>query len=256
MKVDKLPIVPINIKKLCQERDFYTINIQITEDSQKFEKINYDIELFEKLDSEIAPIIQNIIANRELRSLTSDELDKLIIYTAYQYFRVDSVRKIGNQFWDNEEDIRLAHAGILKEPGLVNRVANILSNYQLDIINPILGDEFVISDSPVLWDTTGEGIYFPLNPNICLYYHDEKYGLDNCLNSICINDLLFRASVKHTIARSEQVLSKIKNNVYQKNIAQFCQFGKPSYWKCVLETNDRNKCLAQFEDQMEDFKHL
>ncbi|MDZ8050591.1 MAG: DUF4238 domain-containing protein [Aulosira sp. ZfuVER01] len=66
IKVEELPIYPINITNICQERSFYEINIK-TSDSEEIEKINYDIEVFEKLDSEIAPIIKNIIANEEIK---------------------------------------------------------------------------------------------------------------------------------------------------------------------------------------------
>lgn len=254
-KVENLPIKKINVKNLCQERAFYEIISKVSDDSQKNETINYDIYIFEKLDREIAPLVKNIIANEDLKSLTSEGLDKLSAYTTYQYLRCLSARKIGNQFW-NDEEIRLAHAAILTDYNLVSSVASLLSSYQLNIINPIAGHEFVISDSPVLWDATSEGIYFPISPNICLYYHHQKYGLDNCLDSICINYLQFRASVIHTIARSEAVLYQIKNNVYKDHILKFCTFGKASYWKCLLEENNSSECIAKFQYLMVDFQHL
>ncbi|BAZ47990.1 hypothetical protein NIES4103_05950 [Nostoc sp. NIES-4103] len=250
---EELVISPINVKKLCQERGFYEKSATSSNNTQ-IGKINYDISAFDKLDSEIAPIFIKIIQNDDLQNLDSNESSKLIEYTVYQYLRVKSVRNIGHQFWDNEEDIRDGHAEILTDKQFITDVINILSNYQLDIIKPISGDEFVISDSPVLWDATGEGIYFPINPNICLYYHHKKYGLDNRLDSICINELQFSASVKHTIARSESVLHKLKNNEHKDHIVNFCQSGRPSYWKCILQTRNFEECKIRFKDLMGDFE--
>ncbi|MBD2139458.1 DUF4238 domain-containing protein [Anabaena sp. FACHB-1237] len=256
IKIDPLCVVPNNVDNLCQKKGFYEISLGKNDDPKLIERINYDIDVFENLDYDIAPITKKIIETKELKSINSEERDKLIKYTVYQYLRVKSVRDIAKRFWHDEELIELSHARILTDYDSINSLVNILNNYQLDIINPIIGDEFVISDSPVLWDATGEGIYFPISPNICLYYHDRKYDLNNCLDSICINDLQFRASVKHTIARSESVLHKIKNNEYKDHIVKFFKSGRPSYWKCILETNSSDKCISQFINKMDDFKKL
>ncbi|OBQ34032.1 MAG: hypothetical protein AN487_19080 [Anabaena sp. CRKS33] len=256
LQVDGLPIKPINVKNLCQERNFYTVLMEKSDDPKIVERINYDIELFQEMDREIAPILKKIIKNEDIKSINLEERDKLIMYTVYQNYRTRSAKNIAAQFWNDKNLIDQAHAGFLKDYNTMISVANILHNYQLDIINPILEDEFVISDSPVLWVATGEGIYFPISPNICLYYHNKKYDLENCLDSICINDLQFRASVKHTISQSESILKKIKNNEYKDHIVKFFKSGKPSYWKCILETNSSDKCISKFINEMDDFKNL
>jgi hypothetical protein len=256
LQVDGLPIKPINVKNLCQERNFYTVLMEKSDDPKIVERINYDIELFQEMDREIAPILKKIIKNEDIKSINLEERDKLIMYTVYQNYRTRAAKNIAAQFWNDKNLIDQAHAGFLKDYNTMISVANILHNYQLDIINPILEDEFVISDSPVLWVATGEGIYFPISPNICLYYHNKKYDLENCLDSICINDLQFRASVKHTISQSESILKKIKNNEYKDHIVKFFKSGKPSYWKCILETNSSDKCISKFINEMDDFKNL
>lgn len=254
LQVDGLPIKPINVKNLCQERNFYTVLVEKSDDPKIVERINYDIELFQKLDREIAPILKKIIKNEDTKSIDLEERNRLIIYTAYQCYRTKAAKNIIEQFWNDKNLIDLAHARFLTED--INLVINTLSNYQLDIIKPITGDEFVISDSPVLWYATGEGIYFPISPNICLYFHDKKYDLDNQLDSICINDLQLLVSVKHTIARSESVLNKIKNNEYQEHIAKFYKSGRDSYWKCILKTKNSDKCLSIFADKIDIIKNL
>lgn len=254
LQVDGLPIKPINVKNLCQERNFYTVLVEKSDDPKIVERINYDIELFQKLDREIAPILKKIIKNEDTKSIDLEERNRLIIYTAYQCYRTKAAKNIIEKFWNDKNLIDLAHARFLTED--INLVINTLSNYQLDIIKPITGDEFVISDSPVLWDATGEGIYFPISPNICLHFHLEKYDIENRLDSICINDLQFLLSVTHTISQSMNVLNKIKNNEHKKHIIKFYSSGRDSYWKCILKTKNSGQCLLKFAYRIDILKKI
>ncbi len=97
-----------------------------------------------------------------------------------------------------------------------------------------------------LLDPTGEGIYFPISPNICLVYHHPIYDVVNCLDSICINELQLLAATQFVIAKSKSVLQKIDESYHRNHIEQKLKISENnSYWKCILQKKDHTTCILE-----------
>jgi hypothetical protein len=153
-----------------------------------------------------------------------------------------------------EKYIRQAHGLILIDNFLFDNLSNALVKLNLKTIHANEDHEFIISDSPVLWTPTAEGIYFPISPKHCLcYYREDTIFLD----SILINELEFLGSVRFNIAHSEDILKHIWNGTHQNHISNFCNTKKDSYWKCILSTKNSLACMNYFKkDIHEDFERL
>jgi hypothetical protein len=126
----------------------------------------------------------------------------------------------------------------------IEKLADVINSLNLKIIYPTGNCNFIISDSPVLWTLTAEGIYFPISPLHCLCYHK---GDSVILDSICINELEFLESVRFNIAQDQYILDNIWQQTYKQHIDKFCRMGNPSYWKCMLTTHNRLTCIKYFK---------
>ena len=240
-----MPIRSENVESICKENGYYRFDIK--KEDKSIKRIDYDKEVFQQIDNDIAPVIRKIIEDGTITNLQVEEKKTLVRYTAYQYVRVPAIRNIANSILNDEQEARRIHAEALRNNEfVVSTFEDILMNLKLDTIKPIVGDEFIISDTAVLQDPTGEGIYFPISPDICLIYYHPNYDITNCLDSICINELQFLASTQFVIAKSELVLDKIKKEQHKNHIDQILKNSENnSYWKCVLKKKNPKLCLVE-----------
>jgi|GEM_PF-2913921 len=244
---DGMPIMTSNVKNICQEKGYYRFDIE--SEDEPFKRVDYDIEVFKKLDNNIAPVIRKIIEDGTITNLEAEEMKTLVKYTIYQYLRSPSIRDIAKSIFNDEQEVKRAHAEALRKPAFGSSLLEeILMNLKLGTINPIVGDEFVISDAPVLLDPTGEGIYFPISPHICLVYYHKNYDIANGLDSICINKIQFLAATQFVIAKSELILEQIKNCHHKNHIEQILKnYENNYYWKCILEEKGFEICFLEQE---------
>ena len=240
-----MPIRTGKVDDICKENGYYTFDTESQDEPLK--KIDYDIAVFQQIDSNIAPIIRKIIEDGTITNLEAEEIKTLVRYTTYQYLRVPAIRNIPKSILNDEQEARKIQAEALTNPNFVfSSLEDILMSFRLETIKPIVGDEFIISDAPVLQDPTGEGIYFPISPDICLVYYHPNYDIANCLDSICINEIQFLAATQFVIAKSELTLHNIKNSHHKIHIEQILNFSKNnSYWKCMLEKKNFEICLLE-----------
>ncbi|MBW4565790.1 MAG: DUF4238 domain-containing protein [Mojavia pulchra JT2-VF2] len=240
-----MPIRSENVESICKENGYYRFDIEREDNSIR--RIDYDLEVFQQIDNDIAPVIRKIIEDGTITNLEIEEKKTLVRYTVYQYLRVPPIRNIANSILSDEEEAKKAHAEALINPEFVfSSLEDILRNLKLDTIKPIVGDEFLISDAAVLLDPTGEGIYFPISPDICLVYYHPNYGIANSIDSICINELQFLAATQFVIAKSELVLDKIKKSQHKKHIQNVLRNSENnSYWKCILDKKSFEKCFLE-----------
>lgn len=142
----------------------------------------------------------------------------------------------------------------LLDNGFIKRVSDVINQLNLKLIKANESNKFIISDSPVLWSPTAEAIYFPISPEFCLCYQEADIAP---LDSICINELEFLASIKFNIAQNKNTLENIWQKIGREHINEFCNTGNPSYWKCVLKTQDPLSCIETFKESIyEGFKGL
>ena len=238
-----MPIITPNVKNICQENGYYTFDIESEDEPLK--RIDYDEEVFQKIDWDIASVIRKIIQHGTITNLQVEEKKILVRYTVYQYLRVPAIRNIANSTFNDEQQAKTAHAEALtNNEFIISKLENIFMNLKLDTIKPMVRDEFIISDAPVLADPTGEGIYFPISPDICLVYYHPNNNILNCLDSICINELQFLAATQFVVAKSKLILDHIKKGQHKNHIEQILKNSKNnSYWKCILEKKNSILCL-------------
>lgn len=258
MKDQDGKIISSSVDNLCAEKSFYSFSLDI-EDENTSNTLDYDKQIFDKIDGEIAPVIKKIVEQHNIDVLNDDDRAKLATYVVYQYMRSPAVKNIAVFLAQSDKDARQIQGLNLLDEEYIKRISGIISNFKLELIRATQGVNFIISDSPVLWSPTAEGIYFPISPDYCLFY----YQLDNdfqasvdLLDTVCINELEFLASVRFNIAKSEDTLQNIWQGTNQIYISDFCQAGT-SYWRCILENKNSLHCIELFREKIcEEFKAL
>lgn len=251
-------IISSSVDNLCAEKSFYSFSLDI-EDENTSDALNCDKQVFNQIDGEIAPVVKKIVEQHSVNVLNNDDRSKLAKYVVYQYMRSPAVKNIAVSLTQNDKDARQIQGLNLLDAEHINRISSIISNFHLKLIIATQGANFIISDSPVLWSPTAEGIYFPISPNCCLCYQQIGNNFQasvDLLDSICINELQFLASIKFNVAKSESALRDIWQKVHQSHISSFCQAGT-SYWRCILENKSSLHCIERFRGKMcEAFKAL
>ena len=221
------------------ERDYYN-----KKESSKLPSDDYDA-IFDKLDNDIAPILQKIIAESNITCIDKTEREHLDKFTASQYLRTPAIRGITKRFNSEDKDeAREFHSRTLIDP---NEKANIFAflnsvfnGLELSLIKSDNDNQFIIGDSPVLFDPTAHGIFFPINPDYCLhYYHGEPIPLP----SMCINRLEFLGADSHVYAKTEKSLNDVLDNIKNNAIDDFCKLqNQNSYWQCILTNSKYWQC--------------
>lgn len=258
MKDQDGKIISSSVDYLCAEKSFYSFSLDI-EDENTSNTLDYDKQVFDKIDREIAPVIKKLVEQHNIDVLNDDDRAKLATYVVYQYMRSPAIKDIAVSLAQNDKDARQIQGLNLLDGEYIKRLSAIISNFKLELIIATQGVNFIISDSPVLWDPTAEGIYFPISPDYCLFYQqldNDSQSSFNLLDSICINELEFLASVRFNIAKSKDTLQNIWQEAHQSHISNFCQSGT-SYWRCILESRNSLHCIERFREKIcEEFKAL
>ena len=258
MKDQEGKIISSSVDNLCAEKSFYSFSLDI-KDENTSDILDYDKQVFDQIDGEIAPVVKTIIEQHSIDILNDDDRAKLAKYVVYQYMRSPAVKNIAVFLAQDDKDARQIQGLNLLDKEYINRISSIISNFKLELIRATQGVKFIISDSPVLWSPTAEGIYFPISPDYCLCY--QQLGNDfkasvNLLDSICINELEFLASVRFNVAKSKDTLQDIWQGSHQSHISNFCQAGT-SYWRCILENKNSLHCIERFREKIcEEFQSL
>lgn len=240
---DKGIIIPSNIKNLCAEKDFYVFSLDI-EDEDTGKMFDYDKQIFEKIDNQIAPIVTKLVKNGNIDVLTDDDRKNLAKFITYQYIRSPAVKNISQSLCLDEKKSRQFQGLNLLDEKFIKKVSEIIYNFKLKLIKANKDVKYIISDSPVLWSPTGEGIYFPISPDYCLCYQKRNH---TTLDSISINELEFLASVRFNISQDEDILDQIWKQKYQSYINEFCNTSNDSYWKCILRKKNSLYCIEKFK---------
>ena len=171
-------ICPESIKKLCSELNYLSTNFK-----------NFDKE-FEIVDRQTPPVIKKILSSNSSNKVC--KLDKKILseFAAYQYVRGRAARQVAEKVFsehfnytaikkylepfnasipllrDATEHIKELQASLISK---ADKLTSFFNDLMLDIIIKEEDDaEFIIGDSPTLYDATGYGIYVPINPTKCL----------------------------------------------------------------------------------------
>jgi Protein of unknown function (DUF4238) len=246
-------IIKSAVENLCAEKEFYNFSLDLP-DEDTGDAFDYDKCVFDKIDGVIAPILEKIINQNSADSLTKDEIKNLAKYVVYQFYRSPAIKDIARNLYIDEKNIRQAQGLILLDSKFFDDLSNALIKLNLKIINATEDSAFIISDSPVLWSPTAEGIYFPISPKHCLCYHKKNSALLDC---ILINELEFLVSVKFNIANNKAILKSIWNREYDKHVASFCSVNTGSYWSCILITKKSSICINHFKEKIhKDFARL
>lgn len=142
---------------------------------------------------------------------------------------------------NDKEYIKEAQASLISK---VDMLTVFFNSLRLDIITTKEDEpEFIIGDSPVLYDATGYGIYVPINPTKCLWFHCQES--ETPLRSRYLNDLQLFASTHHVIARNRETLKNILTNpVLSGELEELDN----SYWKCILETKNSSQCIGKYKE--------
>lgn len=253
--LDKVTCVK-NIKKICSEFDYLSTKSK-----------NFDNE-FAKIDNEAPLVINKILSFNSSNELCEADKEVLAQFAAYQYVRGQASRQIATQVFDNyfnyagiNDFLELIFPSItvLKKPeeyikemqgNCLLEVNKLISFFNSLVLNVVIKEdgphEFVIGDSPVLYDATGYGIYVPISPNKCLWFHHQEIATP--LQSQYLNELQFLASTRHLIAHNQESLNYIfSNSVTSTEIEQL----EDSYWKCILETKNSKYCIKKYSSLIE-----
>lgn len=251
-------IISNSVDNLCAEKSFYSFSLDI--ESENISNIlDYDKQAFDKIDGEIAPVIKKLVEQHSVDILNDDDRAKLATYVVYQYMRSPAAKNVAVFLAQNDKGARQIQGLNLLGEEYIKCISGIISKFKLELIRATQGVNFIISDSPVLWSPTAEGIYFPISPDYCLCYrqpdNDFQASVD-ILDSICINELEFLASVRFNIAKSEDTLQNIWQGTHQSHISNFYQAGT-SYWRCILENKNSSYCIERFREKVcEEFEAL
>jgi hypothetical protein len=234
-----------SVENLCAEKDFYQFSLDI-EDEITGEQLDYDKAIFNDLDSQIAPVIKEIIINHDIETLNLDQILLIHKYVVYQYFRSPAIKNIAERVSGNKKAGRQIQGLNFLDTRFINDVVDAIGKLNLQITKASEGSEFIISDSPVLWSPTAEGIYFPISPELCLHYYKSNA---TPLDSICISYLEFLTSNRFNIAQSKDVLDRFWKSD-KEDILMKCCDPCDSYWKCIIATKNHIKCLNKFKSNV------
>lgn len=223
-------IIESNVKNLCTEKDFYCFSLDLEEENTS-ESFDYDKNVFDKIDSKMASITKKIVDAHSINILNNDEKKELAKYVVYQYIRSPAAKNVAVSLSTHERDARQIQGLSLLDQNWIQQVSDSIFKLKLRLLEPNKNIDFIISDSPVLWSPTGE-VYFPISPKNCLCYQATD---DVPLDSLCINELEFLASVKFNIAYNKSILNDIWDNTHKSHINNFVNTGTPSFWKCILK---------------------
>ena len=246
-------IIESDVANLCSEKDFYSFSLDLDDESTD-KTLDYDKKIFDDIDDRMASVTKKIVDSHSIDVLDVSEKSHLAKYVVYQYIRSPAVKDIATSLTKDEKDARQIQGLTLLDKVWIQKVTNIINSFSLKLVKPTSNVDFIISDSPVLWSPTAEGIYFPISPKDCLCYQVSD---SNPLDSICINELEFLTSTRFNISQKQTTLDDIWRQVYQEHINTFCQSKEPSFWKCMLSMKNSSDCILQFEDHiLEEFKEL
>ncbi|ATZ62972.1 DUF4238 domain-containing protein [Acinetobacter bereziniae] len=234
------------IRKIATERYFYEVNY-------KDQEISIENEL-EKYESTSIPIIQKIISNRSLKSITKKEKLALSKFICLQLTRVPATRnKFVNlaDFFDkelnyfqsmgvsrpNEVDDKIIHFEFIMDT--ISKFTPLIYNKDWLLCESI-NENYFIGDNPVVLNNTfnknqngiglkslGVEIYMPISPNYCLLLicNSVRKSIKNMLNHPITNikdepavDKLI--SFKQQLKRNETVVQS-KENVIFANFLQY-----------------------------------
>ena len=162
-------IITNSVASFCAEREFYCFSLDI-DDEKTGEKLDYDKIIFNEIDSNIAPIVKKILIQGSIDLLLENEKKELSKYVVYQYLRSPQAKNLANSLCSSERAARQIHGLALLDQDYMEQFSHIVYNLKLKLIKANEGEQFIISDSPVLWSPTAEGIHFPISPEYCLCY--------------------------------------------------------------------------------------
>ena len=228
-KDDKGRIFPSNVDNLLCEKDFYTFSWDIDDESTD-ENYDYDKKAFNKLDSDIAPIIKGIVEQGSIDRIKTQQRETLSKFVAYQYARLPAIQKLARDLSRHERDAKQLQGLNLLDKGFMNQFVKTISERDLMLLKLTDDAECIISDSPVLW-FLHDNIYFPISPNYCLCYKKSDVIV---LDSKCINKLEYLVSFRFNIAKNENVLSSVYGNEYDSHLREVCNMLPRSHWTNIL----------------------
>lgn len=211
---------------------------------------DFDI-IFNKIDGDTPTVLGKILSNG-VQTLNTDEKDKLFELVGYQYIRSRASREIAQEVVDvfanpsiSEQDKKELIKTV--QGNLLTKVVNLkkfLQSLKIDVLERQLNEvDFVIGDSPVLYDATGYGIYMPISSDKCLWFHCNEST--DPLRVPYINELQFLSAVNHVVSSTELTLRNIVDNPIK---AQDIDTLNDSYWKCILLTKNSSDCINKYID--------
>jgi hypothetical protein len=237
----------LNIEQICSKNNYFKTPI-----------INYD-KSFKSVEQDIPSIITRLLDNG-VNSLNSEDKRTLLEFIFFQYIRSKAARKVA-EYHSNlikEEHNQTGkktlnvNSNFIKSPDFVKHLHGAILTDNKDILifleslkielkeKKETEPEFVIGDSPVLFDLTGEGVYFPISPIKCLWLHIETSQTP--LESKFINQLQFLTAVDHVIASNKDTLTHMINSPLALNDLEKID---NSYWKSILKTQDFEKSVLE-----------
>ncbi len=223
-----------SVRSICSEQHFLNIGSK-----DKKSPLNLD-SIFTTIENKAPDLISKIISsNLDIKSINPIDRKTISELAAFSLVRMYAVRKAAEDAIKEQEEqdlntylynnyiiftddivvcIRALHASLISqlftnnsdnEEMVINLLINKFNNLELDLIFTDK-DEFVITDSPVLYNPYGE-TYLPISPKHCLHLHPENCKIP--LSFYYINEFLYMASCQYVIANNESILAKINNNV-------------------------------------------
>ena len=198
-----------------------------------FHKNNYLPKDYDDKFREVEPNFPSIIHSLTdigISSIDVDKKEQIIKYMAYQVIRCKGVRGIAKT-----KEIHVDAFDVLID------IMEFLGALEFDLITKRDSDpDFVIGDSPILYDPTGFGVYFPVSPQHCFWLHISQSKTP--LKPIYINELQYLSAVDHIGAYRKDTLQNILDNPVTESELNDLE---DSYWKCVLITKNPDYCRSQ-----------
>lgn len=214
-----------SVRSICSEQHFLNIGSK-----DKESPLNLD-SIFKTIEDKAPSIISKIISsNFDIKFINNKDKKTISEFVASSLVRMYAVRKAAEDAIQEQEDHDLssylyhdyvkALQGSLISPLFTNNIDDeetvmneLIKKFDKLELNLIVRntnkDEFIITDSPVLYNPYGE-TYLPISPNHCLHLHPEYCKIP--LPSYYINEFLYMASCQYIIANNENTLTKIDNN--------------------------------------------
>lgn len=224
-------IKPKAIKKICSEVNYFNIGSRNVKSS-----LNLD-SVFEKSENKAPEIISKIISsNFDIKSITNNDKKAISEFIAHLYLRMYAVRKVAEKIVIEEgldqafiykhylifsEDIetiyKATHASLISDKFTnsnkqvpVQQLAERFNMAEINLINiNNENEEFIITDSPVLYNPQGE-VYLPISPKSCLHLHLKNH--QSQLTTYFINEFLYLQSFQYIMASNKLILENINYN--------------------------------------------